>query len=69
MVSALDLLLEKMVREKDNFRHGDKNGPSVKSFLIQFDEDGSELGLHLWITTPEQWDCILVLLVPKRENV
>ena len=47
MVSALDLLLEKMVREKDNFRRGDKNGPSMKSFLIQFDEDGAEIPLIL----------------------
>ncbi len=69
LVSALDILLDKMVRTKENFRHGDKNGPSVKSFLIRLDEDGAELGLELWITTPQQWSCILALLVPKRENV
>ena len=62
LVSALDLLLEKMVRDKDNFRRGDKNGPSLKSFLIQFDEDGSELGLELWITTPEKWAEITVAI-------
>ncbi len=61
LVSALDLLLEKMVRTKENFRRGDKNGPSLKSFLIQFDEDGSEVGLNLWIATSEQWDYILFL--------
>ncbi len=66
MISALDMLLDKMVRDKENFRRDDKNSPSLKSFLIQFDEDGSELGLHLWITTPEQWGCILALLVPTR---
>ncbi len=70
MISDLDILLEKMVRTKENFRRGDKNGPSLKSFLIQFDEDGSEVGLELWITTPEQWHSILALHTgPKRKNV
>jgi len=66
MVSALDIVLEKMVYDKPHFRR-DKNGPLLKSFLIQFDEDGSEVGLELWITTPEQWGYILALRTGPSE--
>jgi DNA polymerase/3'-5' exonuclease PolX len=61
MVSALDMLLENLAREKDNFRRGDKNGDLYKNFLIKIDEDGTEIGLDLFLTTPEQWGYILAL--------
>jgi DNA polymerase/3'-5' exonuclease PolX len=61
MVSALDILLEKLVKEKPHFRRGDKNGTLFKNFLIEYDDDGSEIGLDLFLTTPEQWGYILAL--------
>lgn len=61
MVSALDLLLDNLVRHKDHFRRGDKNGPLFKNFLVEFNRDGSEIGLDLFLTTPEQWGYILAL--------
>jgi DNA polymerase (family 10) len=61
MVSALDLLLNNLVREKDNFRRGEKDGVLYKNFLVQFDDDGSEIGLDLFLTTPDQWGYILAL--------
>ena len=61
MVSALDILLGKLVNEKPHFRRGTKNGPLFKNFLIEFDSDGSEIGLDLFLTTPEQWGYILAL--------
>jgi DNA polymerase/3'-5' exonuclease PolX len=61
MVSALDLLLDNLVRNKDNFCRGDKDGELYKNFLVQIDEDGSEVGLDLFLTTKEQWGYILAL--------
>lgn len=70
MVSALDILLEKLVKEEPHFRRGDKNGPLFKNFLVDFADDGtqawfvddgSEIGLDLFLTTPEQWGYILAL--------
>jgi hypothetical protein len=61
MVSALDLLLNNLVRDKDNFIRGDKDGDLYKNFLVQFDDDGSEIGIDLFITTPDQWGYTLAL--------
>lgn len=61
MVSALDLLLENMVRNKDNFRRGDKNGDLYKNFFVEIDEDGSAVGLDLFVTTAAQWGYIYAL--------
>jgi DNA polymerase/3'-5' exonuclease PolX len=61
MVSALDLLLSNLVREKDNFRHNNKDGDLYKNFFVMFDEDGSEIGLDLFLTTPDQWGYIMAL--------
>lgn len=67
MVSALDLLLEKLLEEKDNFRRGDKNGPLFKNFIISghrhspTDIDDIDVGLDLFLTTPQQWGYILAL--------
>lgn len=61
MVSALDLLLNNLVRDKDNFRRGDKNGDLHKNFLIEIDEDGTQVGFDLFLTTKEQWGYIFAL--------
>jgi DNA polymerase/3'-5' exonuclease PolX len=61
MVSALDLLLNKMVSEKNHLTWGGKNGDLYKNFLVQFNSDGSEIGLDLFITTAAQWGYIFAL--------
>jgi len=61
MVSALELLLNNLVRNKDNFRRGHKAGDLHKNFLVKIDEDGSEVFLDLFLTTAEQWGYILAL--------
>lgn len=61
MVSALDLLLEKLIGDKANFKRGKRNGDLYKNFLIEFDGGESEIGLDLFLTTPEQWGYILAL--------
>jgi DNA polymerase/3'-5' exonuclease PolX len=60
MVSALDLLLDNLVRSKDNFHRGDKDGDLYQNFLIEIDEE-SEIGLDLFLTTPDQWGYIYAL--------
>jgi DNA polymerase/3'-5' exonuclease PolX len=60
-LSILGDLLEKLVKQKPLFRRGDKNGTLFKNFLIEYDDDGSEIGLDLFLTTPEQWGYILAL--------
>lgn len=61
LVSALDMLLENMLEEKENFSRGDKNGELYKSFLVEIDSDGSKVGLDLFLTTKKQWGYILAL--------
>lgn len=61
LVSALDLLLEKLVSGKNHFKWGTKNGDLYKNFLVQFNSDGSEIGLDLFLTTADQWGYILAL--------
>jgi DNA polymerase/3'-5' exonuclease PolX len=60
MVSALDLLLEKLLEDKGNFSR-DKNGEHYKNFLIEIDEDEIQIGLDLFLTTRPQWGYILAL--------
>lgn len=60
-VSALDILLNHMVANKENFRRGDKDGQLHKNFLIEYDEDGSEVCLDLFITSHNQWGYIYAL--------
>lgn len=67
MVSALDLVLNNLVRNKDNFFRGDKDGELYKNFLVQIDEDGSEVGLDLFLTTAEQWGYIFALRTGPRD--
>jgi DNA polymerase/3'-5' exonuclease PolX len=61
MVSALDPLLEKLVSEKPHFKWGSKNGELYKNFRVQFNSDGAEIALDLFITTPPQWGYIFAL--------
>lgn len=61
MVSSLDLLLIKLLRDKPTFVRGDKDGDRYKNFLIETDEDGSQVGLDLFLTTKAQWGYILAL--------
>lgn len=61
LLSALDMLTEKMVAKKNHFKWGRKNGDLYKNFLIQFNSDGSEIGLDLFLTTEEQWGYIYAL--------
>lgn len=63
LVSALDLLLENLIRDKPNFKRGGRNGDLYKNFLIEFDESESEIGIDLFLTTPEQWGYILALRI------
>ncbi len=68
MVSALDLLIKKLLRDKDNFRRGDKNGQLQKQFYITIDpQDETEVMLELWLTTPAQWGYILALRTGPAE--
>lgn len=61
LVSALDLLIEKLLKDKPTFQRGDKNGDLHKNFLIEIGEDGSQVGLDLFLTTKEQWGYIYAL--------
>ena len=67
MVSALDMLIGKLVSEKNHFKWGNKNGDLHKNFRIEFNSDGSEIGLDLFITTPEQWGYIFALRTGPSE--
>lgn len=68
LVSALDMLLERLTRDKPNFTRGDKNGESQKQFYVNFGpEDGSGIMLEVWITTPEQWGYIFALRTGPAE--
>lgn len=67
MVNMLDLLIGKLVSEKNHFTWGNKNGDLYKNFLIQFNSDGSRIGLDLFITTPEQWGYIFALRTGPAE--
>ena len=60
-VSALDPLISEFMQRNDNFKCGNKNGDLYKNFLIEIDEDGSEVGLDLFITTADQWGYIFAL--------
>ncbi len=67
MVSALDLLIDKLVSEKNHLKGGNRNGDLHKNFLVRFNDDGSEIGLDLFITTPEQWGYIFALRTGPSE--
>lgn len=61
LVSALDMLLERLARVKPNFTRGDKNGDCHKNFLAEISEDGTQVGIDLFICTPENWGYIFAL--------
>jgi len=62
-ISALDLLLNKLIRDKDNLRldKDKENSASKKSFLVRIDEDGAEIPLVLHLATPEQWELMCIM--------
>ncbi len=61
MVSSLDLLLIKLLRDKPTFVRGDKDGDRYKNFLIEIDKDGTQVGLDLFLATKAQWGYIYAL--------
>lgn len=67
LVSALDLLIGKLINEKPHFKRGTKNGPAYKNFLVNFNSAGSDIGLDLFITTKEQWGYIFALRTGPSE--
>jgi len=58
-ISALDLLLDKLIRDKGNIRRGKDNSASKKSFQVIVDENRSEIPLILHLATPEQWENVM----------
>lgn len=60
-VSALDMLIERLVYDKPHFKGGTKNGENYKNFLVNFNSDGSEIGLDLFISAPDNWGYIFAL--------
>lgn len=68
MVSALDMLLERLTRDKPNFTRGDKNGELQKQFYVLLNpEDGAKIMLELWLASPENWGYIFALRTGPAE--
>lgn len=61
LVSALDMLLERLTRDKPNFRRGDKNGDYMKNFLLEYDNGEAVIPVELYLCSPENWGYILAL--------
>ncbi len=60
LVSALDMLLERLTRDKPNFRRGNKNGDYMKNFLLEYNEE-ADIPIELYLCTPENWGYIFAL--------
>ncbi len=61
LVSALDMLLERLTRDKPNFRRGNKNGNAMKNFLLDNDNGEAIIPVELYLCSPENWGYILAL--------
>lgn len=61
MVSELDRLLDKLVEQKPHFERAGKDGPLFKNFKLYAPALQEEVGIDLFLTTPEQWGYILAL--------
>lgn len=61
LVSALDMLLERLIRDKGNFRRGNKNGDYMKNFLLEYDNEDGDIPIELYITSGDQWGYIYAL--------
>ncbi len=61
LVSALDMLLERLTRDKPNFRGGNKNGDYMKNFLLEYDNGETVIPVELYLCSPENWGYIFAL--------
>lgn len=60
LVSALDMLLEKLLIEKWRFTRT-KNGPAAKTFLFERDNEEHPIQIELYLCRPENWGYIFAL--------
>ena len=61
LVSGLDILIEMLLKKKNNFRRGDKNGPVHKNFGIDYGNEESDITLDLFLCDRENWGFIYAL--------
>lgn len=60
LVSALDMLLEKLLMEKWRFTRT-KNGPVAKTFLFEYDNEEHPVPIELYLCEPDNWGYIFAL--------
>ena len=60
-VSALNMLLERLTRDKVNFVRGDKDGNYYKNFLVVDRAGAKFIGFDLFLCEPDNWGYIFAL--------